>query len=178
VTKRRKSAEEKGPPRHSAPRTKEPLYRKVNTQARNVHHRQGGNYRDQRHREKAADAKYGAMHREERRGLDYTPLFRFLLSKVGEVWDEVFSEAAARLDRSDPIFWMVALQGHQRPDYFRAGESSYYSGLYVDADNRLRVVNPELGPEQMTPSCPCCTHTFNGVPFTKKFKGPRDGTPS
>lgn len=49
------------------------------------------------------------------------------------------------------------------------GENAYYSGLFVDADNRLRLVDPDLHVEHMEPGCACCTHTFNGVPFTRKY---------
>ncbi len=107
------------------------------------------------------------MHGKHRRGLDYTPLFKFLLSKVGSDWNDVFSEAVARLDRPEPIFWLVALNEHEKREYVLMGESTYYSGLYVDTEGRLRVVNPELGPEDITPLCSCCTHTFNGVPLPK-----------
>jgi hypothetical protein len=109
------------------------------------------------------------MHGRKQRGLDYTPLFKFLLSKRGEPWNEVHSEAKARLDREEPIFWLVALPGHERKPYVRAGESSFYSGMYVDEAGLLQLIDPSLGPSSLTPSCKCCTHTFNGVPFTKPF---------
>lgn len=41
------------------------------------------------------------MHGKVKRGLDYTPLFRFLLAKVGMPWNEIHPEAIARLDRSE-----------------------------------------------------------------------------
>ena len=147
---------------------KDPLYRRVNTRARNVHHRHGGDYRHQRNaeHERGSNRTRGSMRGGQRRGLDYTPLFRFLLSRIGEDWDAVYGEAAARLDTPDPIFWMVARQDHERQDCIRVGESTYYSGLYIDADRRLRAVNPDLSPHTMQPSCPCCTHTFNGVRLT------------
>jgi hypothetical protein len=151
---------------------KEPLYRRVNTRARNVHHGHGGDYRHQRNtkRERDSDETRGSMRQYQRRGLDYTPLFQYLLSKIGKDWGDVLSEAAARLDSTEPIFWMVARQRHERQDYVRLGESTYYSGLYVDADNRLQAVNPELGPHNMEPFCSCCTHTFNGVRFTRRYR--------
>ncbi|MFD5247915.1 hypothetical protein ACFWIW_25480 [Amycolatopsis sp. NPDC058340] len=151
---------------------KEPLYRRVNTRARHVHHDHGGDYRHQRNtkRERASDLTRGPMGRRARRGLDYTPLFRFLLGKVGADWDEVRDEATARLDSPEPIYWLVARQPHERRDYVRLGETSYYSGLYLDDDNRLRVVNPELGAGDLAPACPCCTHTFNGVRFTQRYR--------
>lgn len=105
------------------------------------------------------------MGKRRKRGLDYTPLYRFLLSKVGQEWDAIYSEAVARLDRPEPIFQLVARFEHERQEYVRTGESSYFSGMYIDAANRLQLVNPELDAAQMTPSCQCCTHTLNGVPF-------------
>jgi hypothetical protein len=146
---------------------KEPLYRKVNTQARNIWHRVGGNYRDQRHTEAGARQ---AMSRGVRRGLDYTPLFRFLRSRVGDDWDDVQSEAVSRLDTPEPIFWLVALRKEDGNDVVCVGESTYFSGLYVDEDNRLRVVAPEIRPESLDPYCPCCTHTLNGVPFVRPYR--------
>jgi hypothetical protein len=145
---------------------KKPLYRKVNTRAHNVRHRVGGDYRDQRNDEDARSP----MTRGVRRGLDYTPLFRFLLSRVGSDWDEVHGEAVSRLDATEPIFWLVALRKEDGKDVVRVGESSYFSGLYVDEENRLRVVAPEIGPESLDPSCPCCTHTLNGVPFVRPYR--------
>ncbi len=155
---------------------KEPLYRKVNTRARGVHHGTGGEYRwtrsaapDRRER-----AREGSMRGTERRGLDYTPLFRFLLSRVGEPWEPTYREAVARLDRPEPIFWLVARSEEERRAAVRIGESSHYSGLYVDDDGLLAKVDPAVGPETLVPSCSCCTHTFNGVPFTRRY-GEADG---
>ena len=147
---------------HSA--LKKPLYRKVNTRARGVRHRFGGDYRHVRNT-KAAEHDRGSMHGRKQRGLDYTPLFRFLHSKVGQPWDDVFSEAVARLDKPEPIFWLVALRDDERREVVRVGESTHFSGLYVDDNGILQLVNPDLGPEDMTPTCTCCTHTLNGVRF-------------
>ncbi len=152
---------------------KTPLFRKVNTKARGVHHRHGGDYRHVRNskQQEATEAQRLPMHGKVQRGLDYTPLFRFLLSKVGQPWNEVYSEAAARLDSPAPIHSMVALNEAERQDFVRMGESSYYSGLYVDDDGLLRLVNPDMGPSSLAPHCKCCTHTFNGVRFTRVFEG-------
>lgn len=154
---------------------KSPLYRKENTTAhmQRVRHR-AGDFRDMRDSkdELVSEEMRRPMHARQQRGLDYTPLYRFLLSKVGRPWPEVHSEAVSRLDRPDPIFWMVAIREEDRQDYVRTGESSLFSGLYVDEDNILRVVNPDIGPSTLEPSCPCCTHSFNGVAFTKKYRLP------
>lgn len=146
---------------------KSPLFRKVNTTAHRPNVHAGGEYRDQRNtkQEIQSEAVRRPMHGKERRGLDYTPLFRFLLSKVGRPWREVHAEAVGRLDREEPIYWLVALRESERRDYVRVGESSYYSGLYVDEAWVLRVVNPAIGPASLRPFCKCCTHTFNGIRF-------------
>jgi hypothetical protein len=150
---------------------KSPLFRKVNTTAHGVHHRVGGDFRDQRKRDAAGHSEKPrqGMHGRKHRGLDYTPLFRFLLSKVGQEWNSVYSEAIARLDRSEPIFWLVALHAADERDYVRTGESSYFSGLRVDSNGTLQIVNPLIDAGSLAPLCKCCTHTFNGVRFTRAF---------
>lgn len=151
---------------------KKPLYRSVNTRTHGVRHGGGEDYKSSRRREDRVHA--GAMGGRQRHGLDYTPLFKFLLSRVGEDWDAVHAEAIARLDRAEPIFWMVARSEAERKPFVRMGESTYYSGLFVDDGNRLQRVDPALSIEQMEPNCACCTHTFNGVPFTRKHRPPAD----
>jgi len=149
---------------------KQPLYRRVNTRTHNVAHAHGGDYRATRGAAEEDAAGLGRMHGRKRRGLDYTPLFRFLLSRVGQDWDEVYGEAIARLDAPEPIFWMVARSDLDKRPFVRIGESSYYSGLYVDGDNRLALVDPDLKVEDMEPACGCCTHTFNGLRFTRPYR--------
>lgn len=144
---------------------KKPLYRKVNTKARGVRHNIGGDYSSNRNRVSAIGMRQGVQ-----RGLDYTPLFRFLLKSVGKHWDEVYSEAVSRLDSKEPIFWMVSLDQENANETVRIGESSYYSGLYVDDDGVLKVVNPGINETTLEPICRCCTHTFNGKVFTKKYR--------
>lgn len=154
---------------------KSTLYRKVNTTAHGVHHGHGGAFGDERNtkqQERSVGTRQ-SMHGKRQRGLDYTPLFKFLLSKVGVGWNDVYAEAVSRLDRAEPIFWLVALHEHERKPFVRIGESSYYSGMYVDAAGILQVVDPSLGASSLVPDCKCCTHTFNGVRFTKSFVGLR-----
>ena len=150
-----------------------PLYRSVNTRTHGVRHGSGGDFRHERNTKavRVTDAVRTSMHGRHHHGRDYTPLFRFLLSKVGKPWSEVYAEARARLDRTDPIFWLVARSDDERQDFVRVGESSYFSGLFVDREGLLQPVNPRLGPEDMTPACTCCTHTLNGQRF------PVEGTP-
>jgi len=150
---------------------KNPLYRKVNKKA--LHFRPmgpvGGHYRHQRNTklDNYSNSGRGKMHSGKKRGLDYTPLFKFLLSKVGEKWGKVYSEAVSRLDCPDPIFWMVARSGIEKQSYVRVGDNSYYSGLYVDDANCMQLVDPDFDPSDLIKYvwCQCCTYSFNGVPF-------------
>ena len=112
------------------------------------------------------------MHQKQRHGLDYTPLFKFLISKVGQDWDAVHREAVSRLDSEEPIYWIVAKSYEAGEPFVRGGESSYFSGLYVDQENRLALVDPTLTVEKMKPFCSCCTHTFNGRRFTQRYSPP------
>lgn len=144
----------------------EPLYRKVNTCTIRVRHHFGDDYKNFRNRKNNEAIK---MKQGVRRGLDYTPLFMFLLAKVGQPWDKIYSEAVARLDKPEPIFWLVALYQESAKDYIVVNSNSYFSGLYVDIEGILRKKAPHLNANSLAPSCACCTHTFNGKPFTKKF---------
>ncbi|WP_417700851.1 hypothetical protein [Pseudophaeobacter sp.] len=53
--------------------------------------------------------------------MDHTPLYKFLLSKVGQDWDDIYSEAVAWLDKDEPIFRLVALQPEDGERYMRTG---------------------------------------------------------
>ncbi len=111
------------------------------------------------------------MHGRIQHGMDYTALFQFLLSKVGQPWNEVHSEAVNRLDKPAPIFYLVALYRKNWQSYVCCGESSYYySELYVDERGILQKVNPAFTAEDVPVICRCCTYTFNGelVPVTEK----------
>ncbi len=96
---------------------KELLYRKVNTKARNVHHNFGGDFKYSRNKKRQTlEQSKGSMYGKKERGLDYTPFFRFLLSKVGSNWNEIFSEAKSRLNKTEPIFWLVALNENNKEE--------------------------------------------------------------
>lgn len=153
---------------------KEPLYRRVNTKALRCTRNRGGDFRHARNTKRLAtsDDKRGRMQGRSDRGLDYTPLFRFLLSRIGTRWDEVHAEAIARLDREAPIYWLVARREEDKQARVRVGESTYFSGLFVDADGLLQRVDEALSVSSLSPSCACCTHTFNGIPFARKFEAP------
>ncbi|EPA6637028.1 TPA: hypothetical protein ACKQES_000447 [Serratia marcescens] len=133
----------------------------------------GGKYRWERHGKQADDEQLPlreSMHGQIQHGMDYTPLFQFLLSKVGQPWNEVHSEAVSRLDKEAPIFYLVALHRKNWQSYVCCGESSYYSGLCIDDHGILQKVNPAFTAEDVPVRCRCCTYTFNGelVPVTEK----------
>lgn len=143
-----------------------PLYRKVNTKARNVHHNFGSDAKYDRNTKAGLNK---SMKQGVQRGLDYTPLYRFLLSKVGKDWDMIYSEAVSRLDSEDAIFHLVRRDNSDSRPYITCGESSYYSTLFVDENNLLQIVDPTFTNEKLWPSCHCCTHTFNGKPYVNKY---------
>jgi hypothetical protein len=93
-------------------------------------------------------------------GYDYTPLYRFLLSKIGERWDAVYSEAVRRLDKNNPIFYLVDLYFDGGSEgVVKMGESTHYSKLTVRNGILVKVDENAQPPIK---SCTCCTHTFNG----------------
>lgn len=147
---------------------KEPLYRKVNTKARGVHHHSGPDARHERNTKEGISSK---MTKSDRRGLDYTPLYKFMISKVGQDFDKVFSEAISRLDKEDPIYHIV----DDKREYMMS-ENAIFPTLKVDENNILQLVNPSLKNEDFSPSCPCCTHTFNGKALVKKYSPNRPFT--
>ncbi|WP_336843516.1 hypothetical protein [Serratia nevei] len=120
----------------------------------------GGEYRWERHSKQLDDEQLPlreSMHGRIQHGMDYTPLFQFLLSKVGQPWSEVHSEA-------------VSLHRKNWQSYVCCGESSYYSGLCIDEHGILQKVNTAFTAEDVPVRCRCCTYTFNGelVPVTEK----------
>ncbi len=98
-------------------------------------------------------------------GYDYTPLHRFLHSKVGQPWAPIYAEAQARLKGQDygedPIWWSVAKNPSEISSwgYLRIGENSMWSQLFIDDNGILQIADPEAKGKI---SCSCCTDTFNG----------------
>jgi hypothetical protein len=156
------------------------LYRKVNTKARHSNHNYGSEARYSRNTKEGISKN---MKKGVQRGLDFTPLYKFLLSKVGKDWDKVYSEAVSRLDGNEHAIWHTVKSDNPARDWShitdpltvrifngvsRVDESTQYSKLHV-VDGKLEIVDPGITNEMLTPSCPCCTHTFNGKVLVKKF---------
>jgi len=148
------------------------LYRKDNTKARGHINQSVKHARYDRNTKEGLKKSMLTAKGSTKSGRDYTPLFMFLLSKVGQKWDVVFSEAASRLDDKDAVWYVVAQYEEEKngeDGVICTGESSYFSQLCVDDDGFLQKVNPNFSNEMLYPSCPCCTHTFNGKPFVNKY---------
>lgn len=143
-----------------------PLYRKENkvSLSNKYNVSKGSEYRYDRHTKAFLndDRNHKAM-TSGKHGYDYTPLFKFLLSRIGSNWDQTYSEARARLNDPEPIFWMVALHESERRNFVRLGESTYYSGLFVDESGKLAIVNPEIKSSDLPIPCPGETISFNGT---------------
>lgn len=78
-------------------------------------------------------------------------------------------EAVGRIDKEEALYHLVFLKRKSAQEVVRTGESTYWSGLYVDDQGILRVVNLHINETSFPPSCKCCTHTFNGKVFTRVF---------
>jgi len=81
-----------------------------------------------------------------------------------------FCRSEPRLDTTDPVFWLVARSSNVARDFVLVGESSYFSGMFINPEGILQLARPELTAEDMVATCTCCTHTFNGVRFGNKIK--------
>jgi len=146
------------------------LYRKENKKALNYRGDKGGDFCHSRNTKAMKDFEgtHLSMHSDKERGLDYTPLFKFLLSKVGGNWDDIYAEAVSRLDKKEPVFWMVYLHPEAGDKgIVRLGAASYYSTLTVDDNGILVKLNPDISIDQLPIYCTCCTHSFNGVVYQK-----------
>jgi hypothetical protein len=146
---------------------KEPLYRKENKVSLQTKYyvRTGGEFRYQRNTKKFLnDESTHAPMNSGKYGYDYAPLFKFLLSKVGKNWDEIYSEAKSRLDKEEPIWYLVATCDNDKRETVCVGEHTHYSGLYIDENNLLQKVNPNANPS--VPICSMHTHSFNGKAYT------------
>ena len=143
------------------------LYRKVNTKARNVHHHTGEDFKHSRNGKKEISSK---MKQGVKRGLDYTPLYKYLIKQVGKNWDDIYSKVLPRVLDEESIFHIVSKNKETAQDYCRIGESSYFSGLFINENGVLEITNKEINHSTINPFCACCTHSFNGQLFTQKFK--------
>ena len=143
---------------------KEPLFRKENKSSLYTHYyvKKCGDFRHERHTKKMKN--FEGNHQSMKSGkfdYDYTPLFRFLQSKVGKKWDDVYSEAVSRLNDTKPIFWLVKLYESNSFGSVRLGQNSCWHTLTVNEDGILVYIDKTA---TITPSCECCTHSLDGKP--------------
>lgn len=142
-----------------------PLYRKINKKAYGAHYLRGGHARYDRNTKEGISR---SMKKGVRRGLDYSPLYMFLLSKVGCKWPEVHSEAVSRLPKRDTILEDIFKPGKRAPVIWGGG-SAMYTGMFIDENDILRTVTPEVKNEELVPQCGCCTNTYNGRELVRKY---------
>ncbi|MBR5028611.1 MAG: hypothetical protein IKX51_05255 [Bacteroidales bacterium] len=142
---------------------KKPLYRKVNKITHNgirYYCQETDRYRNERNKKnKSLPNQLPIKRKQNRHDNDYAPLYRFLLSRVGCNWDEVWNECISRLDKVEPVLDMVvnvnkkglAVDTSIRypeglPEMFhdfRACDDSqtFWSTLYVDSNGILQYVD-------------------------------------
>jgi hypothetical protein len=144
---------------------KDPLFRKINTTAHgSICKNKRAKY--DRNTKKGISQKMGSNHKH---GYDYTPLVRFLLSKIGSHWDEIYSEISKRSIDKKILSLFVSFRKENIPQfdgkivpYIRISDSSYWSAMFFDDNNILQLVDPNLKKDDIPIWCKCCTHTFNG----------------
>lgn len=133
-----------------------PLYRKVNRKCLHCYDTKSKHYRWQRNTKKEKklledSISHGKMHKRPSmflgRKYDYTPMLMYVLNRVGEDVDKVYSDVCKRIEGEGKVLFnkMVSRKPKETlKDYFRYGEGSYYSQLYVDDENKIQKVNPNL----------------------------------
>ena len=156
---------------------KKPIYRKLNEVGTYGHLEPLTKYRFDRHKKTPVGNKMRTKHKEFR--YDYAPLFRFLLSKVGQPWEPIFQECQSRLNDIKPLMRMVVnvnergLVVDRNPDgnmekYCFMGEMSAWSTLYVDEVGLLQFVDKDYVKTDENPY-PEQTFTFNGIPVNSEY---------
>lgn len=98
-------------------------------------------YRYERAKRKRDDISFmpmgHSMHHGGKNGnYDYSPLYRFLVSKVGGNWDEIYSEAVQRLYSEKPIWWYVDVRYDVGKTRIRLGVRP--TRFYIDNNNILQ----------------------------------------
>lgn len=150
-----------------------PLYRKVNTTCHGGKIYHGNNQKYDRNKKEDLKSKEKMKSGKQNHGLDFSPLYAYLRKNVGKNWNELYSEIKNRLpsySKYDPLESAVLSYAQYcslneddiKNGYFRDGESSTFSLMYVDESGLLQYVNSNLTVEDFKATCQCCTHTFNG----------------
>ncbi len=99
----------------------------------------GGEYKWKRAKIKKDPDIYHVPMRSVKCGRDYTPLYRFLMSKEGYNFDEVYSEAVSRVDNKMRIFDIIKTASAF--PVVRIGDGTYYHTMYIDKDKILKFVD-------------------------------------
>lgn len=164
-------------------RHNEPLYRKVNRRCLHCYEDKGGKYKWQRHTKNEKllydeEITHGKMKKRANgfatNAYDYTPLFKYLLNCIGEDVDVVYHKIHKRIKERYPFDTMVSRKPKEElNDYFRWGECTFFSQLYVDENNKIQKVNPNLSNMEAFYGMEW-GQTLNGNPIS--LKGINSGT--
>ena len=117
---------------------KNPLYRKINTKSLSTRYWVEGKPKYKHDKLKYEREGLMVIPIKRRRvhgcnwgNFNYNPLFRFLHSKVGSNWDEIYSECCDRLLYREPV-WVLVDRYYKGYDTVRFGENNYWDKLYIN----------------------------------------------
>lgn len=139
--------------------------------------------------------KRGKMQPNNNLGYDYTPLIKFLFSRLNQNFDITFSEINLILNNGlhkpkvkTEILSMINVLVHKQviindnivndnngnilSSFFRFGEATYYDSFYIDNDNNLKLIKDITKEifEFCDYACHCHTHSYNGKKYINKIK--------
>lgn len=108
--------------------------------------------------------------RKDVRQLDFTPLYKYLQSKVGEDYDTVYSNVVERIPRNQRgVIDYIVMADNTGDGVARLGESTYFRTLYVDENNKLQFVNKDYK-QTVSKWCYMDTTTLDGKTITETTK--------
>lgn len=126
----------------------EKLYRKANKTSLSTKYyvRTGGDYRHERNKKIDGDeTPFKTKMVSKKLDRDYTPLFRFLISKVGQKADDVLSVAKKRSDYrfNEVIGWIFetdkrSVVGGSTKTHFRYKQNTEIPYLKIDEDGLIQ----------------------------------------
>lgn len=112
-----------------------------------------------------------SKHGDQGEGYDYTPMFKFVLKHIGEDVDKIYSEVCRRTNERGKYLFNVLVSRKPKDELnplLRLGETSFWSQLYVDENNKIQKVEPNMQGAWITYGGQW-GQSFNGksVPFRK-----------
>lgn len=145
-----------------------PLYRKEKKTGLMTQYyvNRGGEYRWERSKSVTPNRVYDALKQQmksRKLGMDWQPLYNFIMSNVGCNYDETYSKALKRCNKFRDEFnkhWAYLFNDDR--DIVRLGENTYYSALTIDEFNNIQIRNTGAEPIKGGSFSFGYTHSFNG----------------